>query len=178
MSPEDYLRNRVAGPIVTASASPLAAAAMDQSYKDLLITGYLSANTGSFFTQLLLGAGGSPSTTLSDYYLLGTTAISSGTFGILNQQAPWIGYAYQTTGEPNRFRIVIPDYSVSSETKVAFFEYWGGPGGSGHSHYHSGSIRFVPTGSITQVQISVRDSASAIGTAQDTTGRYQLTYLV
>ena len=172
---------RVAGPTVTASASPLGATAVDQGYREIQIDGYISASTGIHFVKLLLGAGGAPSTANADYYDMGVNRFTSGSVSnITRPDCPLIGLAYQTTAIPVRFCARIQGYSESGRRKCAFYESWSGPGpGAGLAQtYTSGVVAFAPTGPITQVQISVRDSSSSVGTEQNCTGTYTVTYLV
>ena len=172
---------RVAGPTVTASTSLLAATTVDQSYREIQIDGYISGSTGNFFAQLLLGAGGAPSTTDADYSSLGTLTYGTAT-GVTQwtQPAAFVGFCYNSPSTlPCRFLIRIPGYADSGVQKVAFVECWGGVAGSTtQGAVVNTAVAFVPTGAITQVQISVRNGSNTFGTAQNCTGQYAITYLV
>ena len=161
---------RVAGAVVSSSAGLLPSTTVNAGYKNLEITLHGTESFGTHFFQLYFNG----DTTLANYYLNHVSKYSSGTFSSLNQQAPYLGSFY--AADTDAYSIITIPYYASTGTKTAFFTH--SVQSPSAAVYLTGAIYYKQTDPITSVQISLRDSFNTIGTAQNVTATYSLTYLL
>ena len=161
---------RVAGPVVSSSAGLLPSTTVSSGYKNLEITLHGIESFGTHFFQLYLNGDTTPGNYITSN--VQRYGVTSSTFTSYSGQASYF-LGFYAADPDARAIISIPDYS-STGTKSAFYQ-------CAKNHgllYLTGSIFYNQTDPITSIQISLRSTYNALGTAQNVTASYSLAYLL